>query len=215
VVESGGRVAGEVVDMRRARRVEARLPEWLVPGEPLRSEVLASLLEREIEPGARLDSRLRRSRFLDHPLIALVHENLFAASERTGVRVLAPYLDPDLISFLGSLPPARLVAQGRAKALAAELAGSNVPVYRRQWPKTVYADSIWNAAAREEARDAWTRLEGDSVLGGLGVIDQVKLAEAVGSPVGSASARGAAAVRAVILETWIRARILKPSTKGG
>jgi hypothetical protein len=203
------RVAPRQMAARRAWRTARTLPDWLVPEPGLRDELAETIASRRVQPPLRRRASRSRERFLEQPSTSIMLEQIFAASQRTGVRVEAPLLDPDVISVINSLPPVRLVAHGRAKALAAELAATRVSAYRDHWPATVYGDSLWRGSLAAEGAAAWSSLGGLPVLASLGIIDEARFRRQVQAPVASrTSAEAARIIRALILERWLQVRIL-------
>jgi hypothetical protein len=204
------RIAPRWIAARRTRRTAASLPDWLAPDTGLRQDLVETIVGSRVQPALRELAGLSRQRLLDHATPSLMLEQIFAASERTGVRVQAPLLDPDVVSVINSLPPARLVAHGRAKALAAELAATKVAAYRDRWPATVYGDSLWRGALEAEGATVWASLDGVPTLTSLGVVDAEALKGRVTAPVETiTSADAARIIRALILEGWLRTRILE------
>jgi hypothetical protein len=204
------RIAPRWIAARRTRRTAASLPDLLAPDTGLRQDLVETIVGSRVQPALRELAGLSRQRLLDHATPSLMLEQIFAASERTGVRVQAPLLDPDVVSVINSLPPARLVAHGRAKALAAELAATKVAAYRDRWPATVYGDSLWRGALEAEGATVWASLDGVPTLTSLGVVDAEALKGRVTAPVETiTSADAARIIRALILEGWLRTRILE------
>ncbi|HJQ51993.1 MAG TPA: asparagine synthase-related protein [Gaiellaceae bacterium] len=196
---------------RRYQMARRALPAWIPDGE-LRDELSAIVSERPLSVPIRdlpFESKLR---LLENPTQSLMQEDLYTAGERTGMRVLAPLLDPDVVSFLLSVDPGRLVAAGRGKAFAAELAGAAVTDFGSDWPSTVYGDSVWTTTVAAEAAE-WHAIGGLEVLNSLGVVDQAKLAKGLNPPGGETlDAREAVSLaRAMTLDVWLRTRILSQS----
>jgi asparagine synthetase B (glutamine-hydrolysing) len=192
-----GRVAPD--RLRRLREVRAaRLtPEWLVPDPKLRS--------------AAISRRSRPARFLDDVSLSYVGEQAYETRRRLRVHTLAPLLDPDVVAFLSSLEPRRLIARGKAKALAREVLVSRLPHMAWSWPRTVYADSLWRQALVREGAHAWSALGGAPTLAELGIVDPTLLGARVCSHGTSIPRREVAqACRALILEKWMRSHILPP-----
>ena len=178
----------------RAARV---IPEWLVPEAKLRSDAIS---QRSLSAG-----------FLDDVSLSYVWEQGYDMRRRLGVYFLAPLLEPDVVAFLSSLDPRRLIAEGKAKALAREVLVSRLPDLVRSWPRTVYADSLWRQALVEEGAQAWSALGGTPTLAELGIVDPTLLEPRVCSNGASVARREVAQVcRALILEMWLRCRILRP-----
>jgi asparagine synthetase B (glutamine-hydrolysing) len=203
------RVARHRMAARRVRRTARALPKWLDSRSGLLEELAETIVSGRVQPPLRGLAGRSRQMFLEHPATSIMLEQIFAASQRTGVRVEAPLLDPDVISVINSLPPVRLVAHGRAKALAAEFAANRVAAYRDHWPATVYGDSLWRGALAAEGATAWASLGGVPALAGLGVINETRFRGEVHAPVDSrTSAEAARIIRALILEYWLQMRIL-------
>jgi Asparagine synthase/Glutamine amidotransferase domain len=203
------RVAPSYVRARRRNRVLASLPDWLVPDRTLRAEFVAACAEHRPAVSARDHVTRSRLRLLDHATPSMIQEALFAAKQRIGIPVLAPLLDPDVVSVITSIPPVRLVAHGRAKALAAELAGSRVPAYARHWPPTVYGDSLWARTITSEGTAAWSKTGGAELLAAAGVVDRHLLEQRLRQKERRWSAAESTwLIRALILEVWLQGRIL-------
>lgn len=206
------RVMPAWVERRSNARVASRLSSWLAPDPVLRGELVSAIRERASRlPRGMRDAVVRTRRaHLDHPTLSGMLEQAFAAGERIGVTVCAPLLDPDVLSVLYAAPPERLVAHGRAKALAAEFAGARVPAYSRSWPRTVYGDSLWSTAFAREAARSWSELGGTPVLANLGVVDEKILEAHARAPSQQlTSLEPTHVIRALLLEKWLRVRILR------
>jgi Asparagine synthase/Glutamine amidotransferase domain len=204
------RAAPAYVRGRRRSRLAASLPDWLAPDPGLHAELVETLSRGTPAVQARDHVTQSRLRLLDHVTPSLILEGLFAVEQRIGIRVPAPLLDPDVISVIASMPPVRLVAHGRAKALAAELAGSRVPRFARRWPPTVYGDSLWARTLALEGPAAWSEMGGMEMLAGAGVVDRHLLADKLqrGDHPWS-SVDSIRVIRALILEMWLRGRMLR------
>ena len=148
----------DYVTRARSARVTASLPDWIAPDPSVRRSLVAALTETPLPPRARDLLARGKLSLLDHVTPSLMLENVAAVRDRTGVGVVAPLLDADVVAFLYSVPSGRLVANGRAKALAAELVGPRVPQFARAWPRTVYGDSLWRGALASEAKTAWPEI---------------------------------------------------------
>ena len=201
------RVAPEHLTRARSARLSASLPEWIAPDPSVRQSLLTALTEHASQPHSSNLLAQAKLRLLDHVTPSLMLENAFAVRDRTGVRILAPLLDPDVVAFLYSAPSGRLVANGRAKAPAAELVGRRVPQFAGSWPRTVYGDSLWRDAFASEGNAAWSEIGGTNLLAELGVVDRRLLSERVASGESVGGRDSARIVRALILEIWLRSRI--------
>ena len=172
------------------------MPEWLVPDESLRD--------------AQLEQAVTDGQFLDHVSLSYVREQDHDTSRRLGVRSFSPLLEPDVVAMLLNLAPQRLIDRGEAKSLAREVLAPRLPQLARSWPRTVYADCLWQRALRREGVSAWSALGGMPLLAELGVVEPQLLEARIRSGEAAAARREAVQVcRALILERWIASRILR------
>ena len=195
-----GRVAPARLRLLRASRAARVIPEWLVPDEGLR--------------GAQIEQMVSDGHFLDHVLLSYVREHDYDTSRRLGVRSFAPLLEPDVVAMLLNLAPRRLIDRGEAKSLAREVLAPRLPHLTRSWPRTVYADSLWQRALRREGVSAWSALGGTPLLAELGVVEPLLLEARIHSEDAAAARREAVQVcRTLILERWMASRILGRSAR--
>jgi asparagine synthetase B (glutamine-hydrolysing) len=195
-----GRVAPARLSLLRASRAARAMPEWLVPGEGLRD--------------AQLEQVVTDGQFLDHVSLSYVREQDYDTSRRLGVRSFSPLLEPDVVAMLLNLAPRRLIDRGEAKSLAREVLAPRLPQLARSWPRTVYADSLWQQALRREGVSVWSALGGMPLLAELGVVEPQLLEARIHSGEAAAARREAVRVcRALILESWMASRILGRSAR--
>jgi asparagine synthetase B (glutamine-hydrolysing) len=183
----------------RTARSSRSIPDWLLPGDSLR--------EWQLE-----QSRTERP-FFDDITLSYVQEDGYDTTSRLGVRSFAPLLEPDVVALLLNIAPSRLVAQGEAKRLARELLAPRLPRLTASWPRTVYANGLWQRALRREGVGTWVALGGTPRLAGLGLVDPTILRARIQSGQAASDPREAVQVcRALILEMWIASRILRRSS---
>lgn len=208
VVRAIERILPGRLQKRRYEMARSALPSW-IPDDDLRDELAALVSERPDPVPVRDLPFESKRRLLENPTVSLMQEGLYTAGERTGVRVLAPLLDPDVVAFLLNVDAGRHVAAGRGKALAAELIGAVVPDFGTDWPATVYGDSIWTTTVAAEAAE-WQAIGGLELLDSLGVVDQAQLLKRLTPRDREAlGVRDAVSLaRAMTLDVWLRTRIL-------
>lgn len=192
----------------RTRTVTEPMPSWLAPDPGLRRELVDWVMARTptIAP-ARLYDETRRE-WLEDASFSLMMEEAFSTEGRLGVPTLMPLLDPDLISLLHLLPQGELVRGGRAKSFARDYLASTL-TFADNWPRTVYADSVWDATMAAEGGDAWRELGGAATLSDLGVVDGLAVDALMREHRPGGEIAGAADVWELMsLESWLIARIL-------
>jgi asparagine synthetase B (glutamine-hydrolysing) len=190
----------------RTRTVTAPMPGWVAPDPRLRRDLVDWVMTRTpvIAP-SRLYEETRRE-WLEDASFSLMMEEAFSSGVRLGMRTRMPLMDPDLISLLYRLPQGDLLRGGQAKAFAREYLSSSLD-FAHSWPRTIYADSVWDATMATEGGDAWRELGGAPTLSDLGLIDGCAVdgfmrAHRAGGPI-----RRAADVWEVMsLESWLRGR---------
>jgi hypothetical protein len=109
-----------------------RLPRWLCPDRRLREELLEHLLRRRspgLTPAGRWPTSYYRHylRSLDNPYLHHENENAFYIESWCGLRLLSPYHDRRLVSFLNRVHPETLLHGRRYKGLLRPLVGKHLP----------------------------------------------------------------------------------------
>jgi asparagine synthetase B (glutamine-hydrolysing) len=163
------RLAPDLLKRERGRRTLAGLPAWLAPAPALRRDLIDWVIDRSpVQRPLSMHTDTKRA-WLRHSGVSMLMEDMFMTGRRLGAEVRMPLHDPDLVAFLLSLPPGRLLQSGRAKA------PSRLYLARRfgstDWPPIAYSDSVWDLMMARERLDAWAGLRGINVLSGLGVVD--------------------------------------------
>jgi len=205
------RAAPRRLQRLRASRVARTIPAWLVPEPELRSATIEHLVATASTWRTRDQLAQEGGSFLDDVALSEMHEQLYDRRRRLGFDSYAPLLEPDVVSFLCNVAPRRLIANAEAKALAREILAVRLPRLAHAWPRTVYADSVWQRAFEQEGSGAWSELGGTPLLAALGVVDQAVLGQRISA---EASTREIGQVcRALILEKWLASRILPRSSR--
>jgi asparagine synthetase B (glutamine-hydrolysing) len=193
------RVAPGRLRSLRAARSNRSIPDWLIPDRGLRAA-------QDEEPD-------RERPFFDDVLLSYIREHAYDTAHRLGVRLSAPLLEPDVVTMLMNLAPGRLIARGEAKRLAREILASRLPQLSASWPRTVYANSLWQQALRREGASACAALGGTPRLAELGIVDPALLRARIQSGEAASDRKEAVQVcRALIMEMWIESRILRLSS---
>jgi asparagine synthetase B (glutamine-hydrolysing) len=206
VVAALRRLAPKRLRVAKEARTARMIPPWLVPEGELRGRTVDHLVDNPSGDGTHS--------FIDDVTLSYVRESGYDAQRRLGVQISAPLLEPDVVAFLGSIGPKRLIEHGEAKALAREVLASRLPRLVHSWPRAVYADSLWQGALRREGADAWSSLGGTPLLAGLGIVDHGLLGRRIGSaPTQIPRGEAVQVCRALILERWLRSRILGASAR--
>jgi asparagine synthetase B (glutamine-hydrolysing) len=193
-----GRVAPARLSSLRAARAARTIPNWLMPDQSLRA--------------AQIEQVVTERQLLEDVSLSYVREHAYDTSRRLGVASFAPLLEPDVVALLLNLAPTRLIDRGEAKRLAREVLAPRLPQLAGSWPRTVYADCLWQEALRREGVGAWSGLGGTPRLAELGIVEPELLGARIHSGQAATDRKEAVQVcRTLILEMWISSRILRRS----
>jgi asparagine synthase (glutamine-hydrolysing) len=203
-----GRVSPRARDWILARRLRRARPPWLVPAD---RDLTAHLERRPLEldpvqmaPGEGAYVRAIRG-LPQSPTFSMELEQSRAWAGQAGFRLLFPYFDRDLVELTLRMPPAQLVAGGRAKAPLRRLVAERLPSVAMPAEKVLFGQ-LFDRLFRLHGRRAWTALGGPLVLGELGIVDPPRL-NALMEDYFSGVTRGVVEPWLVLsMELWLRAR---------
>ena len=203
-----GRVSPRARDWILARRLRRAHPPWLVPAD---RDLLARLERRpldsppvEMAPGEGAYVRAMR-RLPQSPTFSMELEQSQAWAGQAGFRLLFPYFDRDLVELSLRMPPAYLVAGGRAKAPLRRLVAERLPSVTMPAEKVLFGQ-LFDRLFRLHGRRAWTALGGPLVLGELGIVDPPRVSALMDDYFNGASPRSLEAWLVLSMEIWLRAR---------
>lgn len=166
------RIAGRTWHASRHRREIARTPLWVASDPALRRQMderVARLIPAA-DPGVGgfYDRELQMA--LAHPLVATEYEEHFEFGLRTGVPLLSPYLDSDLVGLLYRMPPTMLTAGGRSKGLVRSAVSRLFPDLGFERHKKVNANTFFRNVVANEGPEQWQRWNGARTLIDMGVL---------------------------------------------
>ena len=161
--------------MLEAKRRRYRdIPDW-ISGDPEFRQHIEAHLEPTILASELGGFYLREvRRFLDHSLVAWEMEAIFENHRLTGMPILQPLFDPDLLELLCRVGPELLSAHGRSKSPARQLVARKLPTLGFDKQKKVQGTNYFATVMAREGRSGWESLGGVSALADLGVIDPQK-----------------------------------------
>jgi asparagine synthetase B (glutamine-hydrolysing) len=173
------------------RRLETKVPPWLAPDPALRFEMAERELRRRAEQwgGSRQthagDGKYPRTYFaevrsgLEHPLVSMELEELYAQGRRLGLHMLQPFWDAQLVEFLYRTPPKLLNEGGRSKALVRQAVARRFPGLGFENQRKIAATGFVRSLIDAEGSRAWSELGGVPALSDAGVVDDVGLGRLV------------------------------------
>jgi asparagine synthase (glutamine-hydrolysing) len=192
----------------RRRSILASFPPWLAPDPNLRETLVRRAVDTLADPAPRALGEQAKRALVGHARLELLLEEWFEDGRSRGIRILEPFLDPDLVAFLYGIPPEVLIRGGRTKWLARATLERRLPGLVSHWPRAVYADPFWLSLMAREGPLVWRHLGGVPALAELGLVHPGRFASAVERAFSTTSFAGATQVWAAwTLETWLRARI--------
>jgi len=189
-------------------RLRRRRPPWLVPAD---NDLLGRLERRSLEsplvemaPGE--GAYVRAMRHLPQsPTFSMELEQSQAFAEQVGFRLLYPYFDRDLVELSLRIPPAHLVAGGRAKAPLRRLVAERLPSVAMPTRKVLFG-RLFDSLFRVHGRRAWTALGGPTVLGDLGIVDPPRVRTLMEDFFSGRTPRSLEPWLVLSMELWLRAR---------
>jgi asparagine synthase (glutamine-hydrolysing) len=212
-VAAGGlrRASPQLLQQRRLRGLNRHNPGWIAPDPVLRRELLDRATRQVDEELAapRTDWYWRDVRTaLDHPLMLMEQEEGFEYGRKVGVRILHPYWDRDLVSFLYRVPPDLLNRGGRSKSLVRETLARRFPQLGFERQRKVSAEAFFQSIVMTTGAQAWRTLGGARALAQIGVVDGRRLAADMDAMLRNGNPRFAERIWDVLnLESWTRSNL--------
>lgn len=207
-----GRVSPRARDWALARRLRRARPPWLAPAD---EDLLARLERRPLEvppvetaPGEGAYVRAMR-RLPQSPTFSMELEQSHAWAAQAGFRLLFPYFDRDLVELSLRMPPAHLVAGGRAKAPLRRLLTERLPSVAMPARKVLFGQ-LFDRLFRLHGRRAWTALGGPLVLGDLGIVDPSRVSALMEDYFNGVAPSSLEAWLVLSMELWLQARFGAP-----
>jgi hypothetical protein len=167
------------------RQADTHLPEWLCPDKHLRAELLSCLLGRQTPPlsrsGALPRSQYRHSlRAAPNPYMHYENETAHHIESACGLRLLSPYHDRQLVSFLNRISPRLLIHEGRYKGLLRPVVAKRLPALGLERQRKLYPrderEYFKNALSRSVASN-WSGRQ-FNCMDRLGIVDKALLKRA-------------------------------------
>jgi hypothetical protein len=118
---------------------------------------------------------------------------------------LFPYFDRDLVELTLRIPPAQLVAGGRAKAPLRRLVAERLPSVAMPAAKVLFGQ-LFDRLFRLHGRRAWTALGGPRRLDELGVVDPRRVGLLMEDYFTGGAPGSIAPWLVLSMELWLRAR---------
>jgi len=145
------------------RKWRERLPAWLCPDRELREELVERLLNRRT-PGLTPSGAVPRSyyrhslRSVPNPYMHYENETAHHIETSCGLRLLSPYHDRQLVSFLNRISPRALVQGDRYKGLLRPIVARRLPQLGLERQRKHYSDESQQRALsdlRQSLAKAW------------------------------------------------------------
>jgi asparagine synthase (glutamine-hydrolysing) len=200
-------LAPGVLRRHRHRTILAHAPEW-APDPSLRRA-----LEERVAEDVERDLAAPRVRGLYRagmrPMLETRFEDEFERSRRTGLRMLHPFWDADLVDFLYRVPPELLSAGGRTKGLVRGRLARRFPGLGFETQPKLVLPNIDRDLVLGRAQVAWEKHGGAPTLEALGIVDGARLRAAMDALLArpDAADRHGVVWNALNLEAWARPRV--------
>jgi len=160
-----------VLRWRWRRQISQSTPDWIAPDPTLRREIDHREEQSrfsQLEPRSFYFNEVRQS--LDHPLVSMEFEENFEIGRRTGLRLLLPYQDADLVAFLYRTPPELLNKGERTKAMVRQTVARRFPRLNFERQRKVLAYNFFSSLFVREGKPLWQAMGGTPALAELGIV---------------------------------------------
>jgi len=164
------KTAPGVLKALRRRLAQLNFPRWLSPDTDLRENLFARAEISARETSHTFYQQEIMDTILNQPLTVLYKEDNFESSRRTGVLMLEPFYDPEVIQFLVRTPPWLRCRGGRYKGLLRQFLHRRHPQLGYNDQQKPYATSFVARKVFEGSRRIWPALKGLQALSELGVV---------------------------------------------
>jgi len=154
----------------RCQAAKFSIPSWLAPESDLRKDLCARAHQAAEGTGRMFYERDIIDNILDQPLTVLYKEDNFESSRRTGVLMLEPFYDPEVVEFLVRTPPWLRCQGGRYKGLLRQFLHRRHPQLGYDRQQKPYATGFVARKVFEGARRIWPELKNLRVLSELGIV---------------------------------------------
>jgi len=152
----------------RRQAAKFNMPSWLALD--LRKDLYARAHQAAEGTGRTFYERDIIDNILDQPLTVLYKEDNFESSRRTGVLMLEPFYDPEVIQFLVRTPPWLRSQGGRYKGLLRQFLHRRHPQLGYDRQQKPYATGFVARKVFEGARRIWPELKNLRALSELGIV---------------------------------------------
>jgi asparagine synthase (glutamine-hydrolysing) len=201
------RTAPGVIRARRRQQHRRSNPGWVAPDPELRRE-MDRRADREVDEARGLpkptEFYLRNVRGIFTAVSRSMElEESFELGRSVGVRLLQPFWDVDLVTFLYRTPPEFLEWNGRTKGPIRRLVAERLPGLGFESQRKVTIGTVWRDMMTAEVPYAWQKMGGLAALPALGLVDMAALERAMGGR----SWNAFRLTGTLNVEAWLRPRL--------
>jgi asparagine synthase (glutamine-hydrolysing) len=195
-----------VVRARRRSQHRQRNPGWVAPDPTLRRE-MDQRADREVDAGRGPKPPsyyLRNIRAIFTAVgRSMELEETFELGRSAGIRLLQPFWDPDLVTFLYRTPPEYLIWNGRTKGPLRRLLAERLPGLGFEAQRKVTIGTMWRDMMAAEVPHVWHKMGGLKALPALGLVDVAALERSMGAR----SWEAFSVTSTLNVEAWLRPRL--------
>lgn len=199
--------AGPLRTLRRRRMLAAIARPWSLPDATLADALVEAWVEDDdLERPGRVRARADARRLESVDLVVTLEER-FRYGRASGVRLLDPPLDPDVVSCLYGLPAAVLELDSRPKGLVRRSLDGRIGIEATRRLGLASPGAYFTSLIRDEAPGALQDLGGLPRLSELGILDGDAFIRALS---GASSGSGIGyypAWQALACEAWLQSHI--------
>lgn len=163
--------ASNRVEAGRQERFDRATFPWIAPDPVLRRELRRRWETSVSYPKSSSYYRHDLHLSLDHAGYAIETEEVYENGRRAGVRILRPYWDAELVTFLTRTSPHVLNSGGRTKSVVRQSLARRFPNLGFAQQKKVDASRFFFAEVIRGFKPAWEALGGVPALTELGIVE--------------------------------------------
>ncbi len=202
-------VAPALWHRRRRRRLLSERPDWIAPDAAIR-RAMDERVDRWIQPARPAGGFYQREcrNTVGHPGVTQDMEETQEFGRRSGLRMLHPYWDVDLVTMLHRIPPALLMSDGRSKSIVRRRVSQRLPGLGLDQRVKVSARGVFRSIMAREAPRVWQRMGGLQALARIGVVSSDAIQSARWEEDLSRGAGGGGRLWTLMnFESWVRPRV--------
>jgi asparagine synthase (glutamine-hydrolysing) len=163
------------------QRIKDVIPDWFGPDKGLRDELIEKIIENRVENtqlASQIESNYLYESYInsfENPVISLDQECMYEFYRRVGIKILAPFLDSDLVDLLYHTHPEVLNQNSYSKGLVRDMLANNFPGLGFESQKKTTTTDFYRSSLLKLMPTMLKEIDKLKVLYDLEILDKKKL----------------------------------------